>query len=100
MQDLRIPDSVRSIGEEAFKSCMKLKRVHLGHGLRTLKKRTFANCPALRAVTVCRETERLFWSAFPTGEDSPTLVYDGSPAEWERVERLGEDACRIEFLKD
>lgn len=98
--DLQIPDSVRSIGEEAFASCTGLKRVHLGHGLRVLKKRTFVDCHALTAITLCRETQTVFWSALHTGENKPTLLYDGSRSDWERVEKLGDEICKIEFLKD
>lgn len=47
-----IPNSVTSIGSDAFKSCTKLASAALGDGIEKIGSSAFAKCEALEAITI------------------------------------------------
>lgn len=52
MTSLNIPGTVKSIGEEAFCSCEKLKELVVNEGVSSIGKRAFAECKSLETVTL------------------------------------------------
>lgn len=50
MTEVRISDSVTTIGAQAFGDCSKLERVYLGNGVRTIKASAFSDDTALTDV--------------------------------------------------
>ncbi len=49
---ITIPDSVRSIGDLAFPSCISLESVDLGDGLQSIGRQAFDFCTALTSITI------------------------------------------------
>lgn len=47
---VRIPSSIRLIGENAFRSCAQLQSVTIGEGCESMGRNAFADCPALTRV--------------------------------------------------
>lgn len=47
-----MPDTVETIGKEAFMNCSKLEKVCFGNGIKKIKENAFLNCFALKEVHV------------------------------------------------
>lgn len=62
--DVIIPDTVTSIGEEAFKGCKKIKSVTIGKSVTTIGKYAFYECTALSKVILPDTLKRLGVGAF------------------------------------
>ena len=60
---VRIPDTVETIGANAFTSCKKLYSVTIGEGVKTIEKSAFSGCTALTSINLCN-TETLEERAF------------------------------------
>lgn len=73
-----LPDSLESIGEEAFAGCRNLKIINGAKGITQIKDRAFYNC-ALSAVTIPESVEEIGLMAFALAEaGTDTVVFKGS----------------------
>lgn len=52
LKEVYLPESVKVIGEEAFRRCANLTHVRLPGGLRVIKKGAFVKCYRLRSLEV------------------------------------------------
>ena len=107
-KEIKIPDSVETIGNGAFYECRDLERIALPSALQTLSSVTFYNCTALSEVTFPASLKTIESSAFSgcrnlsevelpasltTIESSvfhlcinlKTVSYDGSLEQWSRI---------------
>lgn len=64
LEEIVIPDNVKSIGENAFAGCQNLKRAVLPDRLREIKENTFRWCKSLKDVVLAGELETIRISAF------------------------------------
>lgn len=107
-KEIKIPDSVETIGNGAFYDCRDLERITLPSALQTLSTVTFYNCTALSEVTFpaslktiessafsgCRNLSKVKLPASLTTIESSvfhlcinlkTVSYDGSLEQWSRI---------------
>ena len=107
-QEIKIPDSVETIGNGAFRHCQNLERITLPSALQTLSNGTFYGCAALSEVTFpaslktieksafgyCRNLSEVKLPASLTTIQSyvfngcsalKTVFYDGSLAQWNHI---------------
>lgn len=107
-KEIKIPDSVETIGNAAFRYCQNLERIALPSALQTLSSVTFYNCTALSEVTFpaslktiessafsgCRNLSEVKLPASLTAIQSSvfhlcinlkTVSYDGSLEQWSRI---------------
>lgn len=107
-KEIKIPDSVETIGNGAFYDCRDLERITLPSALQTLSTVTFYNCTALSEVTFpaslktiessafsgCRNLSEVKLPASLTTIQSSvfnhcskleTVSYDGSPEQWSQI---------------
>ena len=107
-KEIKIPDSVETIGNGAFYDCRDLERITLPSALQTLSTVTFYNCTALSEVTFPASLKTIESSAFSgcrnlsevelpasltTIESSvfhlcinlKTVSYDGSLEQWNDI---------------
>lgn len=107
-KEIKIPDSVETIGNGAFYECRDLERITLPSALQTLSTVTFYNCTALSEVTFpaslktiessafsgCRNLSEVKLPASLTAIQSSvfhlcinlkTVSYDGSLEQWSRI---------------
>ncbi len=68
-----IPDSVKTIGSEAFNECYLLESVELGNGIKEIEERAFVNCTKLKEIK------------FP---DSVKTIGEGAFAYCEKLESV------------
>ena len=64
VKDLVIPNSVTSIGEEAFYNCSALTSVTIGNGVTSIGAYAFDGCSALTSVTIGNSVESIWYGAF------------------------------------
>lgn len=74
------------ISDEAFAENPSLVRVRLGSGVRSIGKRVFYLCGALKEVYLPSSLEELGEQIF-YGCDGLTVYYEGSAAEWRRLSK-------------
>ena len=107
-KEIKIPDSVETIGNGAFRHCQNLERLTLPSALQTLSNGTFYGCAALSEVTFpaslktieksafgyCRNLSEVKLPASLTTIQSyvfngcsalKTVFYDGSLAQWNHI---------------
>ena len=107
-KEIKIPDSVETIGNGAFYDCRDLERITLPSALQTLSTVTFYNCTALSEVTFpaslktiessafsgCRNLSKVELpaslkaiqsSVFHLCINLKTVSYDGSLEQWSQI---------------
>ena len=107
-KEIKIPDSVETIGNAAFRYCQNLERIALPSALQTLPNVTFYGCTALSEVTFPASLETIQVGAFgycrnlsevelPASlktiqsyvfggcSDLKTVSYDGSLEQWNHI---------------
>lgn len=117
-KEIKIPDSVDTIGSGAFFYCQDLERITLPSALQTLSSVTFYGCAALSEVTFpaslktiessvfdgCRNLSEVKLPASLTAIQSSvfhrcsakTVFYDGSLAQWSQINTSNDflgDSC-------
>ncbi|MDE6597686.1 MAG: leucine-rich repeat domain-containing protein [Clostridia bacterium] len=64
LESVTIPDSVITIGEDAFSGSPKLKNVTIGSGVKEIAKFAFGGCTALESITIPDNVTTIGESAF------------------------------------
>ncbi len=64
LTSITVPDSVTSLGESAFWGCTKLKSAKLGTGITEVKDHTFYSCETLEGVSIPKGVTSIGESAF------------------------------------
>ena len=64
IQSVTMPNSVKSIGEQAFYRCHELKTVNLSDSLRSIAPLAFAQCEKIESITLPKTLTSLGYSAF------------------------------------
>ena len=77
---VRFPDSVESIGREAFYQCTRLAEVSLSEGLKTIETDAFTNCDKLREITLPAGIAEIAEGAFIDAHLKEIRVDPGNPA--------------------
>ena len=64
MTSITIPNSVTSIGDDAFEGCSGLTSVTIGNGVESIGKRAFYECSRLTSVTIGNSVTSIWYRAF------------------------------------
>lgn len=84
-KEIKIPDSVETIGNAAFRYCQNLERIALPSALQTLSNVTFYGCTALSEVTFPASLKAIQSYVFGGCSDLKTVSYDGSLEQWNHI---------------
>lgn len=90
-KEIKIPDSVETIGNGAFYDCRDLERITLPSALQTLSTVTFYNCTALSEVTFPASLKTIESSAFSGCRNLSKVKL---PASLETIESRAFGYCR------
>lgn len=64
IEDISLPDSITSIGDEAFINCEKLKTINLPKNLEYISSKMLADCPKLETINIPETVTDIFDEAF------------------------------------
>ncbi len=86
VDEVVIPDTVQEIGTHAF-YCSKIKKVTLPSNLKRLEEAVLGQCRSLTEVVIPVSIEYIGKKAFYNTQSMQTLVYAGTVAQWNAIEK-------------
>lgn len=82
LESIRLPATLKTIGESAFNSCEKLRSVEIPASIRVIGGSAFAYCRALKSVRLGSGVKRIDYDAFTQCRSLETVIYEGTLQEW------------------
>ena len=83
--EIQIPDSVETIGTSAFHNCQDLESITLPASLKTIESSTFSDCRNLSEIRLPTSLKAIQSYVFDGCSSLETVFYDGSLAQWSRI---------------
>ena len=87
LKNITIPNSVTSIGNDAFRSCIELALVIIGEGMKTFGNYAFSLCSSLKNITIPSSVTSIGDYAFYECSELETVIIG------ESVETIGNYSC-------
>lgn len=84
-KEIQIPDSVETIGTNAFHNCQDLESITLPASLETIESSAFSSCRNLSKVKLPASLKAIQSSVFHLCINLKTVSYDGSLEQWSRI---------------
>ena len=88
-----IPNSVTTIGENAFASCSKLTSITIPNSVTTIGDGTFCYCSSLTNVTISNRVTTIGNSAFQSCSSLTTVNYPDNRTEFSKIEIGANNTC-------
>lgn len=90
LTQVTIPESVETIGEQAFRNCGELQIVSVestrsSAGLVSVGSRAFEGCGSLSSIEFPRTIQEIGEAAFDGCGNLQDIFYNGTPEQWEKV---------------
>lgn len=83
--EIQIPDSVETIGTNAFHNCQDLESITLPASLKTIESSAFGYCRNLSEIELPTSLTTIEISVFDGCSSLETVFYDGSLEQWSRI---------------
>ena len=83
--EIQIPDSVETIGTNAFYCCQDLESITLPASLKTIESSAFGSCRNLSEVRLPASLTAIEVYVFDGCSSLETVFYEGSLAQWSRI---------------
>lgn len=99
LTSLTIPASVAEIGFEAFSSCENLTNVTIPGNLTLIGDGAFSRCTNLTSVTIGKGVTSIGNEAFFLCPSLETVIYDGTEAEWNKIQGIENSGLLDERIK-
>ena len=87
IKGILLPDTLKSIGNDAFKNCQSMAVIHFPNGLEFIGERAFQNCKALVAIVLPNSVKMLGAHSFQNCQLLGAIYYYGVEEDWEKVEK-------------
>lgn len=84
-KEIKIPDSVETIGTSAFHNCQDLESITLPASLKTIESSTFSDCRNLSEVKLPASLEAIQSYVFGGCSALETVFYYGSLEQWSKI---------------
>ncbi len=78
LKTITIPDNILSIGKGAFQNCLKLQSVTIGNGIKNIGEWAFASCFKLKSVTIGHGVQSIGNSAFHSCNSLQSITVDSN----------------------
>ena len=96
LTSITIPGSVTTISSSAFYGCTSLTSVIIQDGVENIETDAFEGCTELNCVTIPDSVTYIGWMAFRYCDSLETVVYCGTQAQWDAVEKA--NSCDDDLL--
>lgn len=84
-KEIQIPDSVETIGTNAFQNCQDLESITLPASLKTIESSAFSYCRNLSEIELPTSLKAIQSYVFDGCSSLETVFYDGPLAQWSQV---------------
>ena len=84
-KEIQIPDSVETIGTNAFHNCQDLESITLPASLETIESSAFSSCRKLSEIRLPAYLKAIQSYVFDGCSSLETVFYDGSLARWSQI---------------
>lgn len=84
-KEIQIPDSVETIGTNAFHNCQDLESITLPASLETIESSAFSSCRKLSEIRLPTSLKTIQSYVFDGCSSLETVFYDGSLARWSQI---------------
>ena len=84
-KEIQIPDSVETIGTNAFQNCQDLESITLPASLETIESSAFSSCRKLSEIKLPASLKAIQSYVFDGCSSLETVFYDGSLARWSQI---------------
>lgn len=84
-KEIQIPDSVETIGTNAFQNCQDLESITLPASLKTIESSAFSYCHNLSEIRLPASLTTIEIYVFDGCSSLETVFYDGSLAQWSQI---------------
>ena len=84
-KEIQIPDSVETIGTNAFQNCQDLESITLPASLKTIESSAFSSCRNLSEIRLPTSLKAIQSYVFDGCSSLETVFYDGPLAQWSRI---------------
>ena len=84
-KEIQIPDSVETIGTNAFHNCQDLESITLPASLETIESSAFSFCRNLSEIRLPASLKAIQSYVFDGCSSLETVFYDGSLAQWSQI---------------
>ena len=84
-KEIQIPDSVETIGTNAFQNCQDLESITLPASLKTIESSAFSSCRNLSEIRLPTSLKVIQSYVFDGCSSLETVFYDGPLAQWSQV---------------
>jgi hypothetical protein len=85
LTSITIPNSVTSIGEDAFYFCTGLTSVTIPNSVTSIGNSAFSYCFGLISVTIPNSVTSIGMMAFSASYDLTSIIYEGTQAQWNTI---------------
>lgn len=102
LKKLRLPPSVRYVGWASFSGCSALEEVSFCEGLRVIGPKAFENCSALKSLRLPSSLKAIDFKAFRKSgaESGLKVVYRGSEKQWKKCVRLATSSQGVKCIEE
>ena len=84
-KEIQIPDSVETIGTNAFQNCQDLESITLPASLKTIESSAFSDCRNLSKIKLPTSLTTIEIFVFDSCSSLETVFYAGSLAQWSEI---------------
>ena len=98
LTSITIPNSVTSIGERAFWDCTGLTSITIPNSVTSIGYRAFYKCTGLTSITIPNSVTRIGNGAFEHCTGLKDVYYTGTPEQWSKVSIGPNNDCLVNCI--